>query len=138
MGLSYEEGKKVVYKGLVLLGVITLVEVFIALLGKGYVIEGFYLPWYIMYLAMIALSLYKAYFIIYEFMHMKYEVSGLMRSVLLPTALLIWAIIAFFMEGSYWLNAREDVQQRNEVEVTSKMQPIGPAKELEKSMPADH
>lgn len=115
--LSYEEGKKVVYKGLVLLAVITVIEVLIALLGKGYIIEGFHLPWYIMYLAMISLSLYKAYFIIYEFMHMKYEVPGLVRTVLLPTVLLIWAIIAFFHEGNAWGEARSQIADKGSEQV---------------------
>jgi len=110
--LSYEEGKKVVFKGLILLGVITLIEVFIALIGKGYVIHGFHLPVWLMYLLMIGFSLYKAYFIVYEFMHMRYEVPGLVRSVLLPTMLLIWAMIAFFSEGTTWLNWRAKTNDR--------------------------
>ena len=79
-----------------LLAVVTLIEVFIALIGNGHVIDGFELPRLIMYPVMIGLSLYKAYFIIYEFMHMRYEVPGLRASVLLPTLLLVWAIIAFW------------------------------------------
>lgn len=110
--LSYEEGKKVVFKGLILLGIVTLVEVFIALLGKGYVIEGFHLPRWIMYFAMILLSLYKAYFIVYEFMHMRYEVPGLVKSVLLPTLLLVWMVIAFFYEGGTWREWRSFTQDR--------------------------
>ncbi|MEO6191009.1 MAG: cytochrome C oxidase subunit IV family protein [Saprospiraceae bacterium] len=100
--LSYEESKKLVVKGLILLGIITLVEVFIALLGKGYIIHDFHLPRWIMYLLMISMSLYKAYFIVYFFMHMKYEVPGLVKSVLMPTLLLVWAVIAFFSEGKTW------------------------------------
>ena len=38
--LSYEESIKKVYKGLLLLAAVTLVEVFLSLLGKGYVIPG--------------------------------------------------------------------------------------------------
>ncbi|HQX44694.1 MAG: cytochrome C oxidase subunit IV family protein [Saprospiraceae bacterium] len=110
--LSYEEGKKVVFKGLILLGVITLIEVFIALIGKGYVIHGFHLPVWLMYILMIGFSLYKAYFIVYEFMHMRYEVPGLVRSVLLPTMLLIWAMIAFFSEGTTWLHWRAKTNDR--------------------------
>ncbi len=110
--LSYEEGKKVVFKGLILLGVITLVEVFIALLGKGYIVDGFHLPVWLMYFAMISLSLYKAYFIVYEFMHMKYEAPGLVKSVLLPTLLLIWAVIAFFSEGRFWKRERAMINDR--------------------------
>ena len=41
MGLSYEEGKKTVFKGMILLGVVTVVEVLIALLGNGHLISGF-------------------------------------------------------------------------------------------------
>lgn len=110
--LSYEEGKKVVFKGLILLGIVTLIEVFIALLGKGYIIEGFHLPVWLMYFSMISLSLYKAYFIVYEFMHMRYEVPGLVRSVLLPTLLLVWMIIAFFYEGNTWRKWRGKINDR--------------------------
>lgn len=108
--ISYEEGKKAAFRGFVLLGIITLIEVFVALLGKGYIVEGFHLPVSVMYIAMIGMSLYKAYFIVYEFMHMKYEVPGLVKSVLLPTLLLVWAIIAFFYEGNTWHNWRKAVK----------------------------
>jgi cytochrome c oxidase subunit 4 len=117
MGLTYEEGKKVVVKGMILLGIVTLVEVLIALLGNGHLISGFYLPKILMYPAMIILSLYKAYFIVYEFMHMRYEVKGLAMSVLLPTLLLVWGIIAFLQEGNSWGNRREQIQQKNAIEV---------------------
>ncbi len=109
--LSYEAGKKRVYFGLILLAVVTLVEVSFSLLGKDHIIKGVEaMSWtvYIIGLILIALSLYKAYFIIYEFMHMKYEVRGLAWSVLLPTTLLIWAVIAFFQEGNSWKNRRQN------------------------------
>jgi cytochrome c oxidase subunit IV len=114
---SYEESKKMVYKGLLLLAVVTLVEVFFSLLGKGHVISGLEnIGWlaYVVGFLLIALSLYKAYFIIYEFMHMRYEVKGLALSVLLPTVLLIWAIIAFFQEGNSWKNRRQQIKEKNE------------------------
>jgi len=113
MGLSYEESKKVVVKGMWLLGAVTVIEVLIALLGNGHLINGFTLPKLIMYPAMIGLSLYKAYFIIYEFMHMRYEVKGLTLSVLLPTLLLVWGIIAFMQEGNSWGNRRALIETKN-------------------------
>lgn len=116
--LSYEESKKKVYFGLVLLGVVTLVEVFISLLGKGDIIPGaekYKVLLYIVGFLLIALSLYKAYFIVYEFMHMRYEVKGLAMSVLLPTLLLLWAIIAFFQEGDSWKDRREQIKEKNEL-----------------------
>ncbi len=120
MGLSYEESKKVVYKGLVILAVVTLVEVFFSLAGKGYVIPGIEdISWlgYLIGLVLIVLSLYKAYFIIYEFMHMRYEVKGLAMSVLLPTVLLVWALIAFFQEGTAWKSRRQQIEEKDKEEL---------------------
>lgn len=117
MGLSYEESKKKVVQGLILLFVVTLIEVFISLLGKGHIIEGAeQWNWLLIPvgLALIGLSLYKAYYIIYEFMHMRYEVKGLAMSVLLPTMLLLWAIIAFFQEGDSWKARRQQIKDKNE------------------------
>ncbi|MBL7832109.1 MAG: cytochrome C oxidase subunit IV family protein [Saprospiraceae bacterium] len=128
--LDIEAGKKVVFKGLILLGVITIIEVMIALVGNGHIIEGFHLPKLIMYPAMIGFSLYKAYFIVFEFMHMRYEMQGLMRSVLLPTTLLIWAVIAFFQEGSAWKHRREQIKTWNTEQANQKPS-TPPAKEIE-------
>jgi cytochrome c oxidase subunit IV len=111
--LSREEGIKVVMGGLRLLAIITVAEVAIALLGNGHLIHGFHLAKWIMYPVMIALSLYKAYFIVYEFMHMKYEIKGLAMTVLLPMLLLTWGLIAFFQEGNSWKARREQIQEKN-------------------------
>lgn len=123
--LSYEASIKAVYRGLLLLGAVTLVEVFISLLAKGHIIDGVQHYKWVLYLAglgIIALSLYKAYFIVYDFMHMRYEVKGLAMSVLLPTLLLVWAIIAFFQEGGSWKARRDQIKEKNAEEVEGKTQ----------------
>lgn len=116
MSLSLEEGKRVVYKGMILLGVITLIEVFIALVGNGHIIDGFHLPKWIMYPAMILFSLYKAYFIISEFMHMKYENRGLVISAAWPMILIVWAMIAFLNEGGAWHDRKAQVELLNSID----------------------
>jgi cytochrome c oxidase subunit IV len=121
--LEYAEAKKVVMKGLMILAVVTIAEVFVALFGNGHIIDGFYISKIIIYPVMIALSLYKAYFIVYEFMHMRYEVKGLAMSVLLPTLLLVWAIIAFFQEGTSWGSRREQIQLKNQETIGESAQP---------------
>lgn len=107
---SYEESIKDVYKGLFLLGAVTLIEVFISLLGKGHmgidVSEYSVILWIIM-LGLIGFSVYKAYFIIFQFMHMAHEAKGLALTVLLPMLLLVWGLIAFFQEGNSWKERRE-------------------------------
>lgn len=128
--LSYEEQKALVLKGLKLLGIVTIVEVFFALLFNGHIISSFHkahisdTKWVIyglfgLYgLVMISLSLYKARFIVYNFMHLGQEVRGLRLSVLLPMLLLVWAIIAFFQEGSAWGSRRHQIQEKNRQEAT--------------------
>ena len=106
MGHTYEESKKVANRIISILAVVTVFEVLFALMGKGYIIPGLHFPYAIMFVGMIAMSIYKAYLIIYEFMHMKYEVPTMVKTVLLPTLLLVWAIIAFGMEGKYWKERR--------------------------------
>lgn len=122
-GISYEEGKKNAWKGFFLLLVVTLLEVGVALLGKGYLIAGVHLPTLVMGLLMISLSLYKAYYIVKEFMHMGYETRGLAMSVLLPTLLLVWAIISFLWEGGTWLNRRNIGKQKSSFNIEKKMNP---------------
>ena len=121
--IDYNSAVKGVYKGLALLAVVTLVEVFVSLLGKGHIIAGAEKWSWMIWTAgliIIVLSIYKAYFIIYEFMHMAYEVPGLRMSVLLPTALLIWGMIAFFQEGGSWGKRRDVIKQKNERTIPTK------------------
>ena len=126
--LTYEESKSVALRIILLLGAITVVEVIIALLGKGYLIAGFHLPHWLVAGTMIILSFVKAYYIVLEFMHMKYEVPGLVKSVLLPTLLLVWAIIAFMYEGNTWGNKRSLIQNKNK-EAVEQVTPSTPVVE---------
>ena len=111
--LSYEDSKKAVWKGLGLLAAVTLVEVFLSLAKASDWAKGYEAVFVGLAILIIVLSVYKAYFIIYEFMHMAYEVKGLALTVLMPTVLLIWAVVAFFYEGDAWKGNREKVEERN-------------------------
>ena len=48
----------------------------------------------------IILTIFKAFFIVAEFMHLKHETKGLIWSILIPTALLVWLLIALITEGT--------------------------------------
>ena len=121
-----------VYRGLVLLAVVTLIEVGLSLFGKGYIwagAEDYKIVFILVGLGLIVFSLYKAYFIVYEFMHMGHEVRGLRISVLLPTLLLVWAIIAFFQEGGSWEARRAQIREKDKVEVSDQIKPQGMIKQ---------
>ncbi|WBA40178.1 cytochrome C oxidase subunit IV family protein [Hymenobacter canadensis] len=49
----------------------------------------------------IVLTIFKAFFIVAEFMHLKHEVKALIWTILIPMALLVWLLIALVTEGSY-------------------------------------
>lgn len=116
---SYEEAKKFAYYGLKLLAIVTVIEVIISLFGKGYLgwTEAYYLTWvhYVCGAIITILSLYKAYFIVFNFMHLGSEAKSMIRTVLLPLTLLFFAIIAFIWEGAYWHNNRSYIVQQNEL-----------------------
>jgi cytochrome c oxidase subunit 4 len=117
MAQDYQASKKTAVKIISILAFITIVEVVFALLGKGYIIEGVHFPLIVLGGIMIIMSIIKAYLIVYEFMHMKYEVPALMKSVLLPTLLLVWAVIAFLAEGSDWGDRRDLIKEKNEASI---------------------
>lgn len=134
MEISYEEGKKVAWKGFGLLLAVTVAEVLFALLGNGHLISGLTFPTAVMIPVMVGMSLYKAYFIVREFMHLGHETSGMAASVILPTLLLLWAIIAFLWEGDAWGAKREYVKEKNQEEAVDAKDVQGtlmPAEELD-------
>ena len=116
---TYEEAKKFAYYGLRLLAILTVIEVIISLFGKGYLgrKEAYYLDWvhYICGGIIIIISLYKAYFIVFNFMHLGTETKTLIRTVLLPMTLLFFAIIAFLWEGAYWGDNRSYILQQDQL-----------------------
>ena len=84
------------WKIAMILGVVTTIEFVMAFtLPRGY----------LLYAGFIALTLLKAFYIVSEFMHLKYEVKALIWSILLPTIFVIWLIIALLAEGGSILNS---------------------------------
>jgi len=47
----------------------------------------------------IGLTLVKAFYIVSEFMHLKYEVKVLIWSILVPTIFVVWLLLALLIEG---------------------------------------
>ena len=78
-----------------ILGVITAIEFFLAVfMPRGI----------LLYSVFIGLTLVKAFYIISEFMHLKYEVKSLIWTIMLPVIFLIWLIIALLAEGNSVFN----------------------------------
>lgn len=86
----------------ILLG-LTIVELIL-----GYILIGVHSPGGRMGIkgAIIILMLAKAFYIVAYFMHLKSEIRNLIMTIIVPLALLIWAIIAFLYEGNSYRNNR--------------------------------
>ncbi len=55
----------------------------------------------------VGLTIWKAFFIVSEFMHLGHEVKGLIYSIILPMMFIIWLIVALVnMEGAAIKDAR--------------------------------
>ena len=79
-----------------ILGIVTAIEFVLAYtMPRGY----------LLYAVFVGLTIVKAYYIVSEFMHLKYEVKSLIWSILLPTIFVIWLIVALLAEGGYVLNS---------------------------------
>jgi cytochrome c oxidase subunit IV len=111
---TVKEDLGVAIKGFIILLIVTFIEVGLALVGNGHIIEGFTLPKILFMIPiMIAFSLYKAYYIVSIFMHLGHETKGMAASIVLPMLLFVWAITAFLWEGSSWNNNRNYVKNKN-------------------------
>lgn len=47
----------------------------------------------------IAMTIVKAFYIVGEFMHLKYEVKVLIWSILIPMIFVVWLLVALIYEG---------------------------------------
>ena len=81
-----------IWKTFFVLGGITAVEVvFVFLMKAGTLRNSIF----------IVLTILKAFFIVGEFMHLKHETKGLIWTILVPMALLVWLLVALVTEGAY-------------------------------------
>lgn len=81
---------KLIWKTALILGIITAIEFAFAFgmdAGPGRTF------------IFIALTLVKAFYIVAEFMHLKYEVKVLIWSIVLPMIFVVWLVIALIYEG---------------------------------------
>lgn len=47
----------------------------------------------------VGMTIVKAFYIVGEFMHLKYEVKVLIWSILVPMIFIVWMLVAFVYEG---------------------------------------
>lgn len=92
-----KEKVRKLWKIAAVLGIVTAIEfVFAFTIPRGMLLVSIF----------VGLTLVKAFYIVSEFMHLKYEMKVLIWSILIPLIFVIWLIIALLFEGSAILNIR--------------------------------
>lgn len=98
---EYNDSKKDVMKTIIILSLVTVGEVGIAIAYDHFMGEKGNGKIFVNMIMAIA-SIIKVYFIMGTFMHLKHEKKWFIITVFTPFSFLIWAIIAFSVEGSSW------------------------------------
>ena len=83
---------KTIWRTFWILLIVTMAEVGIAFTS---------IPHQILVYIFIALTIVKAYYIVFYFMHLKHEKVSLMWSILLPFILIVYLIFIALYEGNY-------------------------------------
>jgi cytochrome c oxidase subunit IV len=101
---THQESIKSVWRVCYVLAIVTGIEIAAAL---SYYYFWDDLPRIFLNLFFIIMSAVKVYYIMGEFMHLRYELKPMTISIMAPFSFLIWGIIAFLWEGSYYLSVKE-------------------------------
>ena len=86
------------------LSVVSIVEVIIGLYGMH---VG--MPKWLINTFFIALTILKAGYIVKVFMHLGDERKNMILAIMIPLLLFIWFIIAFLMDGDFWLWINQNI-----------------------------
>ncbi len=98
---EYNDSRKDVLKTIIILSLVTITEVGVAIAYDVNNPDGGDFKWAIN-LFMAVASVFKVYYIMGTFMHLKHETRPFLLTVLLPFLFLVWAIVAFTLEGASW------------------------------------
>jgi cytochrome c oxidase subunit 4 len=100
---SAESKKQVgrIWKVFWILLVVTIAEV---IMGMFY---SHHLPKALVAFFFLALTLFKAGYIVAVFMHLGDEFKNFLITIMIPLTLFIWFIIAFLADGGFWLHMNQ-------------------------------
>lgn len=96
--------------------------------------ETDFLPKHFLNGVFVIMTLAKAFFIIAEFMHLKYELRNMVLTVGIPALLFVWFVTAFLWDGNSYKNLRNsyDRQHVERSKEKSTQQPHGHGEEGQK------
>ena len=98
----HESNAKRIWMVFAILSVVTIVEVILGIIRPAFLIETHFLAMKLLNWIFILLTIYKAYYIAWAFMHLEGESKGLRRSVVWTAVFLIcYLMFILLTEGDY-------------------------------------
>jgi caa(3)-type oxidase subunit IV len=92
-----KEKTKKIWKVAAILAIVTIIEfIFAFTLPRGIILVSIFM----------GLTVVKAFYIVAEFMHLKHEKKALIWSIMIPTILILWLVVALMVEGTAIFNIR--------------------------------
>lgn len=102
MSHAHVSNTKRIWNVFFLLSIVTIVEVFLGILKPDFLHENSFLKLHLLNWIFILLTIYKAYYIVWAFMHIEGETSSLRSAVVAPLVFLIlYLMFILLLEGDY-------------------------------------
>ena len=106
--LKFKSNQQKIWGVLIFLSIVTIIEVFLGIVKPQFLMVTF-LRMKLLNWIFIILTLVKAYYIAWDFMHIRDETSGLKGSIVLPLLILIpYLVFIILLEGDYIFDVMRD------------------------------
>lgn len=98
----HESNTKKIWTVFIILSVVTLVEVILGIIKPDFLVDTTFLSMKLLNWIFIILTIYKAYYIAWSFMHLEGESKGLRRSIVWTSIFLVgYLVFILLIEGDY-------------------------------------
>lgn len=99
---QHKSATKRIWQVFIILSVLTIIEVVLGILKPAFLVDTDLVTMSLLNWIFIILTIVKAYYIVWAFMHMEHESAGLRRTVVWTGVFLICYLIAILLiEGGY-------------------------------------
>jgi cytochrome c oxidase subunit IV len=113
-------GRKEVYKITLYLTVLTIIELALGFLMMHWDEESF--KRHFVKGVICILMVWKAFYIVGYFMHLKHELRNMIMTIVIPLLLFVWFIIAFLADGNSYKNLRNTYDPHKKEQSTIKVE----------------
>ncbi|MGA1771193.1 MAG: cytochrome C oxidase subunit IV family protein [Flavobacteriaceae bacterium] len=106
--LKFKSNQQKIWGVLIFLSIVTIIEVFLGIVKPQFLMTPF-LRMKLLNWIFIILTIVKAYYIAWDFMHIRDEKGGLKGSIVLPLIILIpYLVFIVLLEGDYIFDVMRD------------------------------